>query len=117
MTETSPNPNDYQRASMLILLFRFRGSRKLVASRLMEGQDFWAELKLFLPILEKHYKGHEVSMVEIVSYQAGGFYYDPWRDGLEYTQLYQTENLASPEPKSDSTNEVPNRYSGVPEPI
>ena len=102
---------------MLILLFRFRGSRKLVASRLMEGQDFWAELKLFLPILEKHYKGHEVSMVEIVSYQAGGFYYDPWREGLEYTQLFQADNLVPPEQKNGSTNEAPDRYNGAPEPI
>tara|TARA_B100000686_G_C15928616_1_gene543148 strand:- start:47 stop:304 length:258 start_codon:yes stop_codon:yes gene_type:complete len=81
----------------------------------METFDFWAELKYFLPILEKHYRGHEVSMVEIVSYQGGGFYYDPWPHGLDYAKSFQAVNPSAPEPNHDYPNEGPSSSDNLPE--
>ena len=81
-----PDPFAFQQASMLMLVFRFRGRRKLVASRLMESDDFVAELRAHLPVLARHYRGVEVSGVEVVSYQHGRFYTDPWPDALRLIQ-------------------------------
>ena len=83
-----PDPLYFQQASMLTLTFRFKGKRKLVASRLMESRDFVAELETYLPVLAASYPDHEVSAVEIVSYQKGDFFYDPWRGGLELVEAW-----------------------------
>lgn len=81
---TPPDPLYFQQASMLLLVFRFRGRRKLVASRLMESSDFPAELAAHAPILDRHYGDLEVSAVDVVSYQHGRFYTDPWPDGAAW---------------------------------
>ena len=67
---------------MLMLVFRFRGRRKLVASRLMVSSDFEAELAAHLPVLERLYGDLEVSGVDVVSYQHGRFYTDAWPGAL-----------------------------------
>lgn len=91
---------------MLILLFHFRGTRKVVASRLMESLDFKAELEAFLPILDRHYGHYLVSAVNIVSYQRGDFFYDPWPEGLYLVQAHQAErNFASPIPPTETEPE------------
>lgn len=77
----TPDPLYFQQASMLLLVFRFRGKRKLVASRLMESRDFVAELTAHAPVLERFYGAFHVSGVDIVSYQHGRFYTDAWSDG------------------------------------
>jgi hypothetical protein len=77
----TPDPLYFQQASMLLLVFRFRGRRKLVASRLMESRDFVAELAAHAPVLDRFYGELEVSGVDIVSYQHGRFYTDAWPDG------------------------------------
>jgi hypothetical protein len=77
-----PDPLPYQQASMLMLVFRFRGKRKLVASHMMETSDFAFEVETFAPILMRHYGQYVVQAVDVVSYQRGGFYTDPWPDGL-----------------------------------
>jgi len=77
----TPDPLYFQQASMLLLVFRFRGRRKLVASRLMESRDFVAELEAHAPVLERFYGDLEVTGVDIVSYQHGRFYTDAWSDG------------------------------------
>lgn len=77
-----PDPLYFQQASMLLLVFRFRGRRKLVASRLMESDDFVAELAAHLPVIERLYGDLEVSAVDVVSYQHGRFYTDAWPDAL-----------------------------------
>lgn len=76
-----PDPLYFQQASMLLLVFRFRGRRKLVASRLMESADFPSELAAHAPILDRLYGDLEVSAVDVVSFQHGRFYTDPWPDG------------------------------------
>ena len=96
MQITTPNPLHYQTASMLILSFRFTGTRKVVASRLMGSLDFKAELEAFVPILERLYGHYRVSAVEIISYQRGGFFYDPWPDGLSLVQSYQAQRDQPP---------------------
>jgi hypothetical protein len=85
-----PDPNYFQQASMLLLVFRFRGRRKLVASRLMESDDFADELAAHLPVLERLYAELEVSGVDVVSYQHGRFYTDPWPDGLRCLERLRT---------------------------
>jgi len=77
-----PDPLYFQQASMLLLVFRFQGRRKLVASRLMESDDFAAELAAHLPVLERRYGGLEVSGVDVVSFQHGRFYTDAWPDAV-----------------------------------
>ncbi|MEX2501520.1 MAG: hypothetical protein WD336_04020, partial [Trueperaceae bacterium] len=76
-----PDPLAFQRASLLLLVFRFQGKRTLVASRVMTSSDFAAELRAHVAILERYYGRHRVSAVEVVSYQHGRFYADPWPDG------------------------------------
>ena len=76
------DPLTYQQASMLMLVFRFRGRRKLVASRLMTSADFEAELAAHLPVLDRLYGDLEVSGVEVVSYQRGRVYTDEWPGAL-----------------------------------
>lgn len=76
-----PDPLHYQQASMLMLVFRFRGKRKLVASHMMETPDFVDEIESFAPVLTRHYGAYVVQAVDVVSYQRGGFYTDPWPDG------------------------------------
>lgn len=83
-----PDPLYFQQASMLTLTFRFKGKRKLVASHLMETQDFVTELEAYLPVLAQSYPDQEVSAVEIVSYQKGDFFYDPWPGGLELVETW-----------------------------
>lgn len=85
----TPDPLYFQQASMLMLLFRFKRSRKVVASRLMASRDFRAELEAYLPILDRYYGSYVVGGVEVVSYQRGGFYYDPWPGGLELVRAHQ----------------------------
>lgn len=68
---------------MVLLVFRFRGHRKLVASRVMTSRDFEAELAAHAPVLDRLYPGRDVAGVEIVSYQRGRFYADPWPDAME----------------------------------
>ncbi|MDZ7706570.1 MAG: hypothetical protein U5J97_01510 [Trueperaceae bacterium] len=82
-----PDPLYFQQASMLLLVFRFRGRRKLVASRLMESDDFRGELAAHLPVLERLYGDLDVSGVDVVSYQHGRFYTDPWPDALRVIEL------------------------------
>lgn len=84
--DVEPDPLAFQQAAMLMLVFRFRNRRKLVASRLMETADFVGELEAHLPVLERLYGDLEVSGVEIVSYQNGRFYSDPWPGGLRLVQ-------------------------------
>lgn len=82
VTVERPDPLVFQQASMLMLVFRFRGKRKLVASRLMESDDFVAELASHLPVLERLYGELDISGVDVVSYQHGRFYTDPWPGAL-----------------------------------
>lgn len=83
MTNSPPlDPLTYQQASMLMLVFRFRGRRKLVASRLMTSTDFEGELAAHLPVLDRLYGELEVSGVEVVSYQRGRFFTDEWKGAL-----------------------------------
>jgi hypothetical protein len=98
---------------MLILLFRFKGTRKIVASRLMESQDFWTELEAFLPTLARYYSRHAISAVEIVSYQAGGFFYDPWPDGLKHAKAFQ-DNSNSFDPNTVTPNRDIEQYDNLP---
>lgn len=84
-----PDPLVFQQASMLMLVFRFRGKRKLVASRLMESDDFEAELQAHLPVLERLYGDLEVSGVDVVSYQHGRFYTDAWPGGLRLIERFR----------------------------
>lgn len=86
-----PDPLVFQQASMLLLVFRFRGKRKLVASRLMESDDFEAELTAHLPVLERLYGDLEISGVDVVSYQHGRFYTDPWPGGLRLVERRRAE--------------------------
>ena len=85
-----PDPLAFQQASMLVLVFRFRGRRKLVASRLMESSDFGAELAAHLPVLDRLYGDLEVAGVDIVSYQHGRFYNDPWPGGVRLIERLRT---------------------------
>lgn len=120
---TYPDSLYFQQASMLLLVFRFRGRRKLVASRLMETPDFAAELEAHAPILDRHYGDLEVSAVDVVSYQHGRFYTDTWSDGAallerlrepvdrsgrvdEANQDEATENGEDPDIDDDVTNDV-----------
>lgn len=89
-----PDPLYFQQASMLLLVFRFRGRRKLVASRLMESDDFAAELAAHLPVLERLYGELDVSGVDVVSYQHGRFYTDPWPDGVRYLERMREAEAA-----------------------
>jgi len=82
-----PDPLYFQQASMLLLVFRFRGRRKLVASRLMVSDDFRGELAAHLPVLDRLYGELEVSGVDVVSYQHGRFYTDPWPGALHLIEL------------------------------
>lgn len=87
---SGPDPLYFQQASMLMLAFRFKGTRKVMASRLMATSDFIGELEAHLPILDKVYPDYTVNAVEIVSYQRGAFFYDPWPDGLELAKAHQS---------------------------
>lgn len=84
-----PDPLYFQQASMLMLAFRFKGTRKVMASRLMATSDFVGELEAHLPVLDKVYSDYTVNAVEIVSYQRGAFFYDPWPDGLQRAREHQ----------------------------
>jgi hypothetical protein len=84
-----PDPLYFQQASMLMLTFRFKGTRKVMASRLMATSDFLGELEAHLPVLDQVYSDYTVNAVEIVSYQRGAFFYDPWPDGLKRAREYQ----------------------------
>ena len=84
-----PDPLYFQQASMLMLAFRFKGTRKVMASRLMATSDFVGELEAHLPVLDKVYPDYTVNAVEIVSYQRGAFFYDPWPDGLKLAREHQ----------------------------
>ena len=86
---SGPDPLYFQQASMLMLAFRFKGTRKVMASRLMETSDFIGELEAHLPILDKVYPDYTINAVDIVSYQRGAFFYDPWPDGLKLAKAYQ----------------------------
>jgi|GEM_PF-2661524 len=93
---------------MLMLSFRFKGTRKVVASRLMSSRDFRAELEAHLPVLDNLYSSYQVSAVEIISYQRGKFYYDPWPEGLKLVQDHcldpgATEDHASALPQQDAS--------------
>lgn len=85
----TPDPLYFQQASMLMLAFRFKGTRKLVASRLLIRDDFVAELIEHLPVLDRVYPDWEVSSVEIVSFQKGAFYYDEWPGAMEIVRAHQ----------------------------
>ena len=76
---------------MLMLAFRFKGTRKVMASRLMATTDFQAELREYLPILEKTYPDYQISAIEIVSYQRGAFFYHPWPDGMKLVEAYRIQ--------------------------
>lgn len=97
---TPPDPLYFQQASMLLLVFRFRGRRKLVASRLMESRDFPAELAAHAPILDRHYGDLDVSAVDVVSYQHGRFYTDSWPDGAAWLARLR-ERPAAPTSAAD----------------
>jgi hypothetical protein len=86
-----PDPLHFQQASMLLLVFRFRGRRKLVVSRLMESGDFVAELRAHLPVLERLYGELDVAAVDVVSYQHGRFYTDPWPEALAWIERLRGE--------------------------
>ena len=86
---SGPDPLYFQQASMLMLAFRFKGTRKVMASRLMATTDFVSELEAHLPILDKVYSDYTINAVEIVSYQRGAFLYEPWPDGLKLAKAYQ----------------------------
>lgn len=92
----TPDPLYFQQASMLLLVFRFRGRRKLVASRLMESRDFVAELSAHAPILDRFYGDLEVSGVDIVSYQRGRFFTDDWPDGPAWLERARSSEPAPP---------------------
>ncbi len=88
---SSPDPLYFQQASMLMLAFRFKGTRKVVASKLMATTDFQTELSEHLPVLEKVYPDYDVNAVEIVSYQKGTFFYDPWPGGMKLVEAYRSQ--------------------------
>lgn len=85
-----PDPLYFQQASMLLLVFRFRGRRKLVASRLMTSADFVGELAAHAPVLARLYGDLDVSAVDVVSYQHGRFYTDAWPDGVRCLERLRT---------------------------
>lgn len=84
-----PDPLYFQQASMLMLTFRFEGTRKVVASRLLIRDDFVGELIDHLPVLDRVYPDWDVSAVEIVSFQKGAFYYDAWPEAMEIVRAYR----------------------------
>lgn len=86
---TVPNSLYFQQASLLMLAFRFKGTRKVVASRLLIRDDFVAELIAHLPVLDRVYSDWRVSSVEIVSFQKGAFYYDEWPDAMKVVRAYR----------------------------
>lgn len=86
---SGPDPLYFQQASMLMLAFRFKGTRKVMASRLMATIDFVGELEAHLPVLDKVYSDYTINAIEIVSYQRGAFFYDPWPDGLKLARAHQ----------------------------
>lgn len=107
---TLPDPLYFQQASMLVLVFRFRGRRKLVASRLMESSDFETELRAHAPILDRHYGSLEVSAVDVVSYQHGRYYTDPWPDGAAWLARLRDRPVRSPvAPESDTEDDGADR--------
>lgn len=85
----TPDPLYFQQASMLMLAFRFQGTRKVVASRLLTRDDFVAELIDHLPVLDRVYADWDVSGVEVVSFQRGAFYYDDWPDAMKIVRAYR----------------------------
>ena len=87
----TPDPLYFQQASMLMLAFRFEGSRKVVASRLLLGDDFIHELVSHLPVLERVYPDWDVRGVEIVSFQKGAFYYDDWPGAMEIVRAWRAQ--------------------------
>lgn len=109
---TLPDPLYFQQASMLVLVFRFRGRRKLVASRLMESSDFETELRAHAPILDRHYGALEVSAVDVVSYQHGRYYTDPWPDGAAWLARLR-ERPERPTGASDAAGEPDDTGQGA----
>jgi hypothetical protein len=99
---TVPNSLYFQQASLLMLLFRFKGTRKVVASRLLIRDDFLAELLAHLPVLDSVYSGWRVNSVEIVSFQKGAFYYDEWPDAMKVVRAYRAAQGAEEEEEEDS---------------
>lgn len=106
----TPDPLYFQQASMLMLAFRFEGTRKVVASRLLIRDDFVAELVSHLPVLDRVYSDWNVSAVEIVSFQKGAFYYDGWPGAMEIVEAYrrQTEDALEGEPGDVPDDADPN---------
>ena len=100
----TPDPLYFQQASMLMLAFRFEGSRKVVASRLLIRDDFVAELVSHLPVLERVYPDWDVRGVEIVSFQRGAFYYDEWPGAMEIVRAWSAHRASEDaEPDDAST--------------
>jgi hypothetical protein len=100
----TPDPLYFQQASMLMLAFRFEGTRKVIASRLLIRDDFVAELVSHLPVLDRVYADWDVSAVEIVSFQKGAFYYDGWPGAMEIVKAYRRQTA---EP-ADESGDLPN---------
>lgn len=86
---TIPDALYFQQASLLMLAFKFEGTRKVVASRLLLRDDFVAELLAHLPVLDRVYADWRVSAVEIVSFQKGAFYYDEWPGAMKIVRAYR----------------------------
>lgn len=86
---------------MLMLSFRFEGTRKVVASRLLLRDDFVGELLEHLPVLDKVYPDWDVSAVQIVSFQKGAFYYDDWPGAMDVVQAYR-QHHAEPQDEAEA---------------
>ncbi len=116
----APDPLAFQQAALLMLVFRFRGKRSLVASRTLSGRDFVAELRAHAPVLERHYPHRRVSAVEIVSYQHGRFYADPWPGGLRLLARVAPHVVHDPdveEPKAEAAASEARPPTSPPEPV
>lgn len=95
----TPDPLYFQQASMLMLAFRFEGTRKVVASRLLIRDDFVGELISHLPVLDRVYADWDVSAVEIVSFQKGAFYYDEWPAAMDIVRAHRrARDAGEPDP-------------------
>ena len=106
----TPDPLYFQQASMLMLAFRFVGTRKVVASRLLVQDDFIGELLAHLPVLERVYADWEVAGVEIVSFQKGAFYYDEWPGAMEIVRAWRSQRSIEEgaDPPQDASTHLSN---------
>ena len=77
------DPYRLQSYSMFILRFYFEGHRKLIASRVVEGNNLMTELEQAATMLAKCYASKIVRLVDLVAYDMGYVDVFNWPEGLE----------------------------------